>query len=342
MSEVYTMPYVFRNTLLAAVLMTLGVGNLTAGVAQVVGTERVPIEACAAQQKTFQVGNQPWPCERPKLWLSLSSIRATLEPKGVKFSQPKGSPAQGGMIWMRFPGTDFDVTLSPEQQYGLITESGERKTFKINPDFIAASDFMSSLFVTPLPVSVTGWDNAEIRVGETRFTLGNAQQPVTGKAFYNDVISKGLIEYLFPSLIKSRAIDQREDALILTTFENAFVPKFDSAVAYQHTIQIKNAKPGEVYIVLSREGPTNIFSGEKTEEIVQNIRRAFITPVAADGTIKYISPSKTINVSSDTNLARGVIDGAGTISVLRFTGRIDVGNPNNVVKVPTADVTVSQ
>ena len=47
MNGVYTMPNILRNTLLCAVLATLGIGNLTSSVAQVVATSRVPIEDCA-------------------------------------------------------------------------------------------------------------------------------------------------------------------------------------------------------------------------------------------------------------------------------------------------------
>jgi hypothetical protein len=342
MSEVYTMPYVFRNSLLAAILMTLGVGNLTAGVAQVVGTTRVPIEACAAKQETFQAGNQPWPCEQPQLWLSLSSLKSTLEAKGVQIGQTKSDLSTSGMISMLFPGASSSINFHPEQSVAYTTEKGEGQAFKIGPDFISLGDLMSALFTAPLPVTVSGWDNAEIRVGETTFILGTAQQPIPGRLLYNYAISRGLLEYLFPSLILNRPEGELEDILFASTFENSLVTNIQSFVGYEHKIRIKNAKPGDVYIVLSREGPTDLVFTGAEKQIIQNARRAFIAPVAADGTIKYISASKTLTVANDTNLARGVIDGAGTISVLRFTGRIDVGNPNNIVKVPAADVTASR
>ena len=58
MNGVYTMPNILRNTLLCAVLVTLGVGNLTSSIAQVVGTNRVPIEECAKGQKEFIAATQ--------------------------------------------------------------------------------------------------------------------------------------------------------------------------------------------------------------------------------------------------------------------------------------------
>jgi hypothetical protein len=341
MSEVYTMPYVFRNTLLAAILMTLGVGNLTAGVAQVVGTNRFPIEACAAKQESFQVGKTLWPCEQNSLWLSISSLRATLEAKGVKFSQPESSPVTGNMLWLRFPGASYDVTLQSEKISLFQTETGGLQSFQMNPKFISAKDFLTALSFAPVPVTISGWDNAQIRVGETSFALGAAPQVLLGDDFYNDVFPRSTLESLFPSLIPNRSDSEREDILFASTYQQAFGQRGKPQPSWKHTLKIKTAKRGEVYIVLSREGPTDLMSAPEEWQVIENIRRAFIAPVSVDGTITYTSLSKTLTVSSDTNLPRCMIGGAGTISVLRFTGRIDAANPNNLVKVPAADVMIS-
>ena len=338
MNGVYTMPNILRNTLLCAVLATLGVGNLTSSVAQVVGTTRVPIAECANGQKTFISGTQPWPCVQPNLWISLSSLRATLEPKGVKFSQ--GSPAAGVIVFLRFPGTDIDITLLPDEKVYFGDEQGTTQTFSVNSTFISIRDFRAALANSPLPVRITGWDNATVSVGETRFTLGTPATPMLGNDFYSQIIDENMLGKLFPSLIINRGINELEDLLNLTTFENPITINSNANAGYAYKLMVKNAQPNDVYLVLSREGPTNfIFTGEQ-RRIVQNVRRAFISPIAKDGLLKYNSPSKNLIVSSPDQLPRCVNDGVGTISVLRFSGRIDFNATDTLTRVAPEDVTV--
>jgi hypothetical protein len=165
MNGVYTMPNILRNTLLCAVLATLGVGNLTSSIAQLVGTTRVPIAECANGQKEFIAATQTWPCEQRDLWLSLSSLRATLEPKGVKFSQAPGFPTGTTMTFMRFPETNVDITLQPDQQLIYRNSSGRDQTFITQPDAFSIKDLVNALTYAPLPVTISGWDNPELSVG---------------------------------------------------------------------------------------------------------------------------------------------------------------------------------
>lgn len=338
MNGVYTMPNILRNTLLCAVLATLGVGNLTGSMAQVATTTRVPIPECANGQKTFVSGTQPWPCVQPNPWINLSSLRATLEPKGVKFSQ--GSPAAGVIVFLRFPGTNIDITLLPETKVYFGNEQGTTQTFSVNPTFISIRDFRAALANSPLPVRITGWDKATVSVGETRFTLGTLATPMLGNDFYSQIIDENMLEKQFPSLIPNREINELEDLLIPTAFENPLTMKIDAYAGYSYKIKVKDARPNDLYLVQSREGPTDfIFTGEQ-RRIIQNVRRVFISPISKDGLLSYNSPSKKLTVSSPDKLPRCVIDGAGTISVLRFSGRIDFNATDTLTRVAPEDVTI--
>lgn len=161
-----------------------------------------------------------------------------------------------------------------------------------------------------------------------------------GNNFYSQIIDENMLEKQFPSLIPNRAINELEDLLNLTAFENPLTMKSDPYAGYSYKLKVKNAQPNDVYLVLSREGPTDLlFTGEQRRTI-QNSRRVFISPVSKDGLLSYNSSSKKLSVSSPDKLPRCVFDGAGTISVLRFSGRIDFNATDALTRVAPEDVTI--
>ena len=336
MNGVYTMPNILRNTLLCAVLATLGVGNLTSSMAQVTGTTRLPIKECAGGQSSFNAGKNVWRCEQASLWISLSSLRITLEPKGVKFSQVGEKAAQPATI-LRFPGASMDAQITQQRNLTYMTGRDSAQSFESNLDFIGVDDFITALGNIGLPVQISGWDNPQIKVGETSFTLGETKSPVSGKSVYNSAISRKAIEALFPSITKNVS----EDRLVVTTFLNPIVFRVSTDVGYGFRIKVPNTRVGDVIVVLSREGPTDLFqTAQGQTQVLQSVRRAFMGPVGEDGTVFIKSPSKSIIVSSPDKLPRCVSDGAGTISVLRFSGRIDSSATDTLTRVAPEDVTV--
>ncbi len=338
MNGVYTMPNILRNTLLCAVLATLGIGNLTSSVAQVVATSRVPIEDCADDQQSFKAGTQSWPCETNSIWLSISSLRVTLEAKGVKFSQPLGSPKVGATLYVGFPEAKGDVTLTPQRSIGFRPQTGTGALYPLNPDFVSSMDFYQALVAAGLPIQIKGWENPQISVGQTTFTIGTSEKPMQGGVLQRDAISKPLLETMFPAIFPQSKTVDTEDLLIVTTFANPITSvQSGGMVGYAFTVKVRDAKPNDLYLVLSREGPTNMIEGSPQ---LQNVRRAFVTHVNADGTIPYISPSKKLTISSPNKLPRCVIDGEGTISVLRFSGRIDFSVTDTLTRVAPEDVTI--
>ena len=304
--------------------------------AQVTGTTRLPIKECASGQSSFNAGKNVWQCEQASLWISLSSLRTTLEPKGVKFSQVGEKTAQPATI-LRFPGALKDAQITQQRNLTYMTEQNSAQSFESNLDFIAVDDFITALGNLGLPVQISGWDNPQITVGEISFTLGETKSPVSGKSVYSSAISHKAIEALFPSITKNVS----EDRLVVTTFLNPIVFRVSTDVGYGFRIKVPNTRVGDVIVVLSREGPTDLFQTARGQtQVLQSVRRAFMGPVGADGTVFIKSPSKSIIVSSPDKLPRCVSDGAGTISVLRFSGRIDASATDTLTRVAPEDVAV--
>jgi hypothetical protein len=336
MNQVYTMPFILRNSLLCAVLATLGVSNLSSSVAQVSGTTRIPIQECASGQKEFIVVTQPMPCEQDRLWLSLSSLRAVLEPKGVKFSQAPGFPSGTTMTFMRFPETNVDVTLQPDRELVYRSSSGGGRTFTTQPDYFSITDLVNALTYAPLPVTISGWDNPELSVGQTKFTLGAPEQTIRGDQYFNWFFNRDWLEDAFPTTSPSRNPDDLEEMLFVTTLPNLYLGFGTGSPPHNYRITVKSARKDDVFLVLDRQGPLKFLMPDIS---VSSVRRVYIAPADANGSFQFISSSKRLNLSSPEDLPRGVIDGDGSIAVLRFTGRLDSGAPR-FARVEPSDVTV--
>jgi hypothetical protein len=336
MNRVYTMPYLIRNTLLCATLAALSVSNLSSSVAQVSGTTRIPIQECASGQKEFIVATQPIPCEQDRLWLSLSSLRAVLEPKGVKFSQAPGFPSGTTMTFMRFPETNVDVTLQPDRELVYRSSSGGGQTFITQPDYFSITDLVNALTYAPLPVTISGWDNPELSVGQTKFTLGAPGQTIRGDDYFNWFFNRALLETTFPTTIPHRNPDDLEEMLFVTTLPNLYLGFGTGSLPYNYRVTIKSARKDDVFLVLDRQGPLKFLMPDIS---VSSVRRVYIVPTNANGSFQFISSSKRLNLSSPEDLPRGVIDGDGNIAVLRFTGRLDASAPR-FARVEPADVTI--
>ncbi len=346
MNGVYTMPNILRNTLLCAVLATLGVSNLTSGMAQVVGTTRVPITPCDQNQKSFAVGKQRLACEQLSVWMELSSLRKTLESKGVEITEPPVQIA-GRITWyVRFPDSQRQLSLYVWQGVSFGTRNDGLADFTTNPDFIKVPDLLHLLSAMDLPVTVQGWNNPTITVGKTSFSIGTSTAPIAGNAFYNDIFDYDSVDQIgtfFPAVILTNQSGNQLfdfEALIVGSFAEPLSINPASPLGVSHHLKISGSKPDDVFLILSREGPSNLFTPEGQQVTVSSVRRAYIASVGADGFISYQSPSQHLVVSSDSKLPLSVVDGAGTISILRFSGRIDKNVRDILTRVSPTDVTV--
>jgi hypothetical protein len=163
MTGVYTMPTLFRNTILVGLLLSLGLATLQSS-AQVDATNRLPIAPCLeSTNSVVRSGEDSFLCDHPyTFFLSLEQLKTDLEPKGVKFenTDPKN-------LYLNFPqGKPVSVTRS-DYSYEF-----DNKKFELSKEFVEASYFLTDdLPKSELPVTLSGWDKIVVGVGKTQFDI---------------------------------------------------------------------------------------------------------------------------------------------------------------------------
>jgi hypothetical protein len=330
MNGVYTMPNLVRNTLLCAVLATLGVGNLTSGMAQVVGTTRVPIEDCAKNQETFVVGkNATSLCDFDLfLWLKVSSLQATLEAKGVEVSRVN-LPNRFKLI-LRFPGVAAPIEIDQESDFSFIpVNSSEIVAKQLDSDYIDVWNLIRALTQSGTPVTITGLNPISVTVGKTSFTVGTEDQPVSGKIFlFNALFSlRRALESFLPAQFPGLTTYDADDDWVTNSAEaDRYI-----RTAKEYRITVKNARENDKFIIVSREN--NLFVGDP----IKPLRYAYLIVADKNGFLEYRSPSSNLRLVEAER--PGAFGKSGEIAVLKFTGQIGVG-VTSFERVPVADITI--
>ncbi len=330
MNGVYTMPNLLRNTLLCAVLATLGVGNLTSGMAQVVGTTRVPIEDCAKNQETFVVGKDTSSlCDFDLLlWLKVSSLQATLEAKGVKVSRVNLSNRFKLILY--FPGVSAPIEIAQESDFSFTpANSNEFVTKPLDPDYIDVWNLVRALTQSRTPVTITGLNPISVTVGNTSFIVGTEDQPVSGKIFlFNALFSlRATLESFLPAQFPGLTIYDADDDWITNSAEADRYTR----TAKEYRITVKNAGENDKFIIVSREN--NLFVGNP----IKPLRYAYLTVADKNGFLEYRSPSANLRLVEAER--PGTFGKSGEITVLKFTGQVGVG-VMSFERVPIADITI--
>ena len=304
MRGVYSIPNGIRAGVLFAVLSVLGF----IGTAQVAQITSFPTPSCLKLNTSgYRVNLQAdtaeatfaFSCEQDILWIAMASLRPALEPLGVRFE-----PAGNDRHTVRFP-------------------EGRPLTI-VNDGGIMVFDFVQTLSKTGLPVTIQGWDNPTVTVGKVAFTLGTTDRPVTGNSVYATLLYRDLFPY-FPGLVGSPLVRDTAGNSLFEQLKNHLRPDMPR---FSHTIRT-TLEPGTVVAVLSKEtflmDASKIPPGERYPfpNGTARLDRAFLAPVASDGTVKYESSSRSLEVVNTNSLRSNVLNGPATITVLRFTGALN-------------------
>jgi hypothetical protein len=311
MKGVYTMANTIRAGVFTAALATFVFMGSQLSTAQITG---YPSPTCLKlntggysvdviqdeQEKTFALS-----CESNFLWISMNSLRPTLEPLGVTFSAPfaMNNETEARYHKLRFPGG------SP---FNVVRDGG-----------IMIFDFVEYLKGSNLPVQIEGWDNPKITVGKTSFTLGSSENRITGSSVYATLLYRDLLMY-FPGLIGDPLVRDTAGSTLFAQLKNDLKPNMPHFV---HTIQTK-LKPGTVVAVLSKDTfwlePKRIPVGEEYRfpKGVAKFGRAFIAPVVDDGTITYDSGSKSLAIVQPEQMKPTVVNGHAMVALMQFTGHL--------------------
>jgi hypothetical protein len=214
--------------------------------------------------------------------------------------------------------------------------NGSAVGIDLDPNFIDTSDFFNQLRTTGLPVTLEGWDNPMITVGQTRFSLGTTKLKVPGDQIYPDVLPK-LLPNFWP--------EQTPDDKLLYVSGEGMIGNPGSVVNNPHRIKL-NTTAQTAYVVLTREpGPITTWNwdGEKyPEKTFSEFRLTRILTNDATGTLKFASNAKTLEfIDNPKSLKTVTRNGAGQAVLLRFTGHLEVGSTAFEV-VPAKQFTIAK
>jgi hypothetical protein len=316
MKGVYIMPTTIRAGVLTAALATLVFMGAQLSTAQI---SSYPSPTCLklntggysvdfiqdAQEKTFALS-----CEPNFLWVAMNSLRPTLEPLGVTFSEPFA-------LNNEFPPMNNET----EPRYHKLQFPNGQPIQTVNNGGLMVFDFVDNLKNAGLPIRIEGWDNPKITVGKISFTLGSSEQPITGSSVYATLLYRDLLMY-FPGLIGDPLVRDTAGSNLFSQLKNNLKSNMPHFV---HTVQTK-LKPGTVVAVLSKDTfwlePKQIPVGEgyRFPKGIAKFARAYIAPVANDGTIAYDSGSRSLAAVKAGQIKPTVVNGHAMVAVMQFTG----------------------
>jgi hypothetical protein len=263
MNRIYTLPLIARAGLIATVLAALAFPLLPRELPQIAAFEL------------------PTPSLKENLQIiSLSGLRRTLEPLGVQV-QALNSKAS-----LHFPHSDTAIQLDlfDADQTGVI----------------ATSDFVQAMALNPkLEVSLEGWRNPTVRVGQTRFKLGTENSPVTGYSLWAELL--GAQVYL------------------RTKFQGYSIVRYSNqspgANGFQKLELDVPAQPGSIIAAIS--APSQIDRNYRLLELD-------VAVVDARGTSElfFRHAPKTF-----VNSVQALQPGDDNVMLVRFTGRINANGP---------------
>jgi hypothetical protein len=305
MKGVYAIPSTVRVGVMASALSVLALMGMQFGKAHVVGTTRYPTPACLeSNRESFRAGPRTFfPCE-DGLNINLVHLQNLLEPLGVSF----GPSVIKNATAVRFPGGKPIRLIEWSDMY-LQEDDGAVFLTPIVKGYISLWEFWAALRETQLPITIEGFEQPQIRVGRTAFTLPSSPATVKGLSTTWMPLSRELEAYFF---------GQDNDVAYLTGDLSRFGREvIEPTQRFEYTIRT-NLEPGSIVVVLSRE----LATWRRERPTPEKIRRACLIPVAADGTIRYTSFSRDLAIGSIGAVQRGLNDGRTTVALARFTGQL--------------------
>jgi hypothetical protein len=333
MKGVYSVPTTIRAGVLTAALATFVFMGVQISTAQVTGTNVFPTPACLEQQKaTFKVGPNEIPCQNGfdinvervigarymQAWpltlsgfaIDIKKLQKVLEPLGATFE--KSSLKDSFRI--RFPEGNT-LTLSEWTNERFYDGNSEVFNIPIINGYVSIWEFWDQLRRFDLPIQVKGWNNPQITIGRTSFTLGSSATQVNGLDVYWALLSREL-NSLFLGLNDNSDYDGNE-LLYTANTDSELIPGrvVQPGKRISHTLRT-GLPTGSIAMVMSREWLA--LKNQKPKQF----RRVFLAPVSKDGTITYTSFSKKLSVVRVSQIKRATVGGTGTIAVARFTGKL--------------------
>jgi hypothetical protein len=210
---VHTMPNVTRNILLAGLISSVAAVGWTSSTAQIQTVVPSIAGVCC----------QMFPSIQQPQFVSLNDLKSEFEAAGVTVDEsmqpPEKATTQTFWNWpsvavtqtrtldLHFPEMTQGETVRLQALPGLsVTADGQNPQFiqsvtadGQNPKFVAGED----VFISPeslieqlrkakLSMTLEGWHNPTLRIGQTAVTIGTRESPVTGAQWYSGVLMNGV------------------------------------------------------------------------------------------------------------------------------------------------------
>jgi hypothetical protein len=332
MSKVYTGPVILRNTFLTAIIASICISGFSASRAAIESTDRFPVLGCADKTvKSFKISTYEFQCEGGDYWLTIASIKAELEPKGVTF-EPQ-TDLNGSRIYsVAFPG-GHSAQLQTMSNVISVRDWGgsEVVLMETQPDSVRVQDFFTFLQSTGLSVTFENSNPIRIKVGETVFEINATSNP-------NHTIFESLMEATLENFFPAKPVEEGVFERLLFDRGQDALPIISGFQKY--AVRIKIPKPGASYLVISRETSKHFFDSENLKNIASTSRRVRIAKLDQNSSFTYSSIAKSLQVQSELktrkelatkglfieerfNLQATTPDQPGQVMLLEFTGRLD-------------------
>ena len=252
-------------------------------------------------------------CSPEAAWMRLSDFATDVTKAGGEFV-----PTKIGFI-VKFPGDqETPVSLIEDADLDLDNYQGTVKgdvQFQKNTEtWVNLTEVINKIAEkSTLPVTLEGWENPSLQVGQTTLKLVTEGQ--TQAAFYAYI--HGLMRQMFQE-------SDRKNLLSFTYVSPVLTAKSDPILStlnhFKHQISV-NDKPGTIYAVVTKN--------------YERLISISIAPVAADGTLTlWLQHSKVNFVDTLEKLDpyQRMVDPPAVL--VKLSGRLDTRAPKMKVVVP--------
>jgi hypothetical protein len=202
MTQVHTMPNVTRNLLLAGLISSVTAVGWTSSTAQIQTVVPNIQDVCCRMFPGIQQPN----------FISLNDLKSELESAGVTVDEsmqrfepsaeigmsmggwPLANAAETRTLDLHFPEMVEGETVRVQALLGLsVTADGQNPQFIADEDvFIEPDSLIDQLRMAKLPMTLEGWHNPTLRIGQTSLVIGTREQPITAASWYSGIVTSGV------------------------------------------------------------------------------------------------------------------------------------------------------
>jgi hypothetical protein len=204
MTQVHTMPNVTRNILIAGLISTVTAVGWTSSTAQIQTVVPNIPNVCCQMMPGIQ---QPQFVRMNDLKVQLERAGVTVDESMQRFEPsdeigmsmggwPLANAAETRTLDLHFPEMVEGETVRVQALLGLsVTADGQNPQFISDEDvFIEPDSLIDQLRMAKLPMTLEGWYNPTLRIGQTAITIGTRESPVTAATWYSNIATESVFK----------------------------------------------------------------------------------------------------------------------------------------------------